>query len=137
MKFKPLRLFMEFFLGEDPPYVITSVDGVEGSVEDVLNAKGFTVGMNWCCSAPEQQQEDGRWKLYVTPLAENERDHNRLVMSDLIRSADIGTFSFGDWEGTGEDMAQQVERGTNLGRQYAIDLLKVSRDIMRRKAKKG
>jgi hypothetical protein len=33
-------------------------------------------------------------------------------------------------------MLEQVQAGTELGRQYASDLLRVSRDLLQRKAKK-
>ena len=38
------------------------------AVEREINTDGWTVGMNWCCSGPEQEQPDGRWLLYLEPL---------------------------------------------------------------------
>lgn len=53
----------------DPPFILCDVhDPVR--VEDAINPFGFTVGENWCSSSPEQEQPDGRWKLYVDTLHE-------------------------------------------------------------------
>lgn len=56
-------------LRSDPPFILCDVhDPVR--VEDAINPFGFTVGENWCSSAPGQKQSDGRWKLYVDTLHE-------------------------------------------------------------------
>jgi len=71
--FQDGSLHLDLHLDEKPPYIITTVDKVEGSVEAVVNARGYTVGDNWTCSAPEQKQADGRWKLYVEPWSARPR----------------------------------------------------------------
>lgn len=54
-------------LRSDPPFVVCDVhDPIR--VEDALSLFGFTVGDNWTFSSPEQEQDDGRWKLFVEPI---------------------------------------------------------------------
>lgn len=61
----------ELFLEAEHPHVVAPAEDPV-AVENILNPLNWTVGDNWWASDPKSQQEDGRWKLFVTRLDEYE-----------------------------------------------------------------
>ncbi len=67
------------------------------------------------------------------------RTISRDIVAGLIRdsASPDAVLAFYGRAWTHEEMAVEVENGTDLGREYASDILKVSRDILRSRARKA
>jgi len=71
---------IELHLDEDPPYVICFV-GDPIAVEHFLEPHGVCVGNNWWSTHPDQEQADGRWKMFVEPLSEYEDEYTEETLA--------------------------------------------------------
>ena len=58
------------------------------------------------------------------------------LLDELPPDAIVAKYLNGQPPYTAEMMAKEVREGTSIGQQYAADLLRVSRDFLRREAKR-
>ena len=66
------------------------------------------------------------------------RSLHRDVLSGLLGEVSADTVMWRSVSGdtyTASELREQIEQGTDLGRQYAADLLRVARDLLKRSAR--
>ena len=105
---------IDIHLEDKCPHIICPVDDPI-AVEQAINPLGWCVGDAWWSSDPEQEQEDGRWLLYVSPLSDYDLDDATLnaeafneTMREVYGAAPLD-------EGEARAMADRIRNELGLG----------------------